>query len=99
MLIPFYVSYIPVIYLFSQQDVDFFLVLFKMSLKNKVDITTNCQLMLCEHTDNPRNSLVNLTTDINALTSLYLVAFEKCSIITFRRNLGWLAWGCRLIHL
>lgn len=45
MLIPFYVSYLPVIYLFSQQAVDFFLVLFKMSLKNKVDITTNCQLM------------------------------------------------------
>ena len=79
MLIPFYVSYIPVIYLFSQQDVDFFLVLFKMSLKNKVDITTNCQLMLCEHTDNPRNSLVYLTTDINALTSLYLVALKNAA--------------------
>lgn len=51
MLIPFYLSYIPVIYLFSQQAVDFFLVLFKMSLKNKVDVTTDCQLMLCEHTD------------------------------------------------
>ena len=51
MLIPFYLSYIPVIYLFSQQAVDFFLVLFKMSLKNKVDVPTDCQLMLCEHTD------------------------------------------------
>ena len=91
MLIPFYLSYIPVIYLFSQQAVDFFLVLFKMSLKNKVDITTNCQLMLCEHTDNPRNSLVYLTTDINALTSLYLVSLEECRIVTFRRSLGRLA--------
>ena len=91
MLIPFYLSYIPVIYLFSQQAVDFFLVLFKMSLKNKVDITTNCKLMLSEHTDNPRNSLVYLPTDLNALTSLYLVSLEECRIVTFRRSLGRLA--------
>ena len=45
--------YIPIINLFSQQVVDFFLILFKMSLKNKVDITTHRQLMLCKYTDNP----------------------------------------------
>ena len=42
-------SKIPLLYLLTQKVAQKFG--YVLGIKNKVDVTTDCQLMLCEHTD------------------------------------------------